>query len=207
MQRIDLVRHPEQHAALVGALALGRVRRPGRIAGGGVERGGVLGLVLHPALDLGGEGKLGDVAADQGFDLAPQGAVGVEGRGHVRRIFLGGAALHEQPLDAVERRQHVVAPPHLRQFARDAEQLAEEIFQLGRQRQDQFRLRLAGNVVRRGPRGEEAAVKRSVAPGQKVEEARVESHESFPVIEVREVEAEGGKKRRKHREQALRARK
>ena len=72
MQRIDLVRHLEQHAALVGVLALGRVRRPGGVAGGGVERGGVLGLGLHPALDVLGKAQLGELAADQRFDLAPQ---------------------------------------------------------------------------------------------------------------------------------------
>ncbi len=60
MVRIDLVRHLEQDAALVQPLAFRRVRRPGSVAGGELERLGVLGLGLHPGLDLLGEAQLGE---------------------------------------------------------------------------------------------------------------------------------------------------
>ena len=199
MERIDLVRHLEQHAALVGALAFRRMGRPGGIACGGVERGGVFGLGLHPAIDMFGEAQFGELAADQRFDLAAQRAVGVERRGLVGRIFLGGAALHEQPLDGVERRQRVVTAAQLGKLARDAEQFADEVLELGREREDQFRLGLAGERVRRRARGKQAAVKFRVARFQERQEAPVETHQFFPVVEGRELEAEAKGRRRKHR--------
>ena len=55
MVRIDLVRHFEQNAAFMPALALRRVRRPGGVARREIERGGVLGLGLHPGIDPLGE--------------------------------------------------------------------------------------------------------------------------------------------------------
>src|SRR5262249_56402858 len=51
MVRIDLVRDLEQNAAFVPVPALRRVRRPGGVAGGKVERGGVLRLGLHPRVN------------------------------------------------------------------------------------------------------------------------------------------------------------
>ena len=49
---------------------------------------------------------------------------------------------------------------------------------------------LPASVVRRGARGEQAAVECGVARFQEREEASVETHQFFPVVEVREVEAE-----------------
>ena len=70
MVRVDLVRQLEQDAGLVQLLALRRMRRPGGVAGGEVERRGVLRLGLHPGIDAFGEAQFGEFAAEQGFELA-----------------------------------------------------------------------------------------------------------------------------------------
>ena len=78
---------------------------------------------------------------------APSSAVGV-------RFLdpLDGAALHEQPLDRIERRQLVVARLQCPNLGADPEQLAEEILDMGRQIDEQVGFGRMPEPVRIAPR-------------------------------------------------------
>ncbi len=192
MLRIDLVGNLEQHAALVGVLALRRVRRPGGITGGDVKRGRVLGLGQHPALDRNGEIEFGQFAAEQRLEFAPKRAVRVERRGLFGRIFLRRTALHEQSLHGIERRQRVVAALELGHLGADAEQLGDEVFELGGERDDQLGLRLAGKFVGRRARRHQPVVQFEIALLERCNKTGVQPDEPVTRIEVAEFEAEAG---------------
>ena len=219
MVRVDLVRQLEQHAGLVQRLALRRVRRPGGIARGEIERGvrrrarfrasvrrahfkrvaalaarfarqrGIVCFGLHPGIDAFGETQFGEFAADQGFELAPQ-SRSVETRGLIGAVFLGGAPLHEQSLDRVERRQRVMTRPQRLHLMGDAEELGDERVQHRRELDDELRFRLAGCLLRRRARRHQPAVQLRILDLEKIHEAAVQAHQAVAVVKVREPQSE-----------------
>ena len=117
MLRIDLVRDLEQHAALVGLLPLRRVCCPGGVARRDVKRGRVLGLGLHPALDRVAKSSSVNSPPSNASSSRRSAPFGLNVGGLLGRIFLRRAALHEQPLHRVERRQRVMAALELGHLA------------------------------------------------------------------------------------------
>ena len=75
------------------------------------------------------------------------------------------------------------------QFAIDAEQLADEVFELGRKRDDEFGLVLAGDGVRRRARGEKPIMQSGVRLAQEGDERGIEPHETVAAIQVIEARA------------------
>jgi hypothetical protein len=138
---LDLVRNLEQHAAPVPVLARRAMGRPGGVARRDVERLGVLGFVAHADFDLFGEAQFGERAAEPALELGAQ-RLAVEAFGLFGGEFLGGATLHEQALDRVDRRQRPVARAQGCDLGGNPNQLGEKIVQHQRQREDQILLRL-----------------------------------------------------------------
>src|SRR5262249_866349 len=180
----DLVRHLEQHAALVARLALRRVRGPGGVARGEIERSSVFGFRLHPAIDALGKTQLGEFAAEQRRELGGERRP-VEAGGLLGAVFLGGAALHEQPLGAVERRQPAVPGLQRGKLGGDAEQLADEVVEHGRELDDQLGLRLARDGVGGSPSSHQPAVQAGVAALEQIDEGAVEAHEAVAAVQIR----------------------
>ena len=110
MLHVEAMRHLEEDAAPMRLLSRRRQRRPGGVACGEIEVGGALGLLLHPLRDVAGEDELRQRLAETRFELCRQGRAvdcGCGFRGHA----LHGAALHEEPLHRIDRRQLMVAVP------------------------------------------------------------------------------------------------
>ena len=144
VMHIEPVRHLEKDAAPMFAAAFRSQRRPGGVALRNLQRTGIGGLVLQPLRDMLGIAPLplGDWfvggRADQPVEVAGQ-------PGPVDRHCIGffdaldSAPLYEQPLDRVERCQFVMARLQHSQLGCDPEQLAEEIFEMGREIDQQVR--------------------------------------------------------------------
>ena len=94
---------------------------------------------------MGGEGQFVESAAEQVGQLGAQ-RVGVERRRFRLVVRLERAALHEQALHGIERRQIGVGLAQRAQFLLDAEQLAEEIVDMGGDRDDQADSALASRL-------------------------------------------------------------
>ena len=195
--RIGLARQLEQHAARVPAPAFERVRCPGGIAGGDIEGGGVVGLGLHPGVDPLGKTQLRELPAEQLLELAAQ-CMRVEAGGLIGTEFLGGAALHEQPLHAIERRQCPVARLQRAHLAANSEQRGDETFELGRERDDEIRYRLARELFGRGARGHQPVMQIRITGLEHVDEAAVKPQQAVAAVEVLEPQAETEEKRFSH---------
>ena len=83
---------------------------------------------MLPRGDRAREGQLAEWLADQSGELRLAGG-GVERLELSRLHLVQRAALHEQALDRVKRRQLVVPRGHALDFGLDAEQPAEEVLQ------------------------------------------------------------------------------
>ena len=145
----------------------------------------MLRLGLHPGIDAFGEAQFGEFAAEQGFELAPQ-SRSVETRGLIGTEFLGGAALHEQPLDRIERGQRVMAGAQRPHLVGDAEQLGDELLQHRREFDDEIGFRLAGHLFRRRARRHQPVVQLRILRLEEIHEVAVEAHQAVAAMKVRE---------------------
>ena len=179
-QGIDAGGLLEQHAARVPRPALGMVERPGRIARRRLQRPARVRLVGEPAEHGRGECLLLHRHRHMGPQRRLDGlSVKVRRLGRLDRP--GGAALHEQPLAAIDRRQRGVAPGQRRRFRLDPEQAGEKPFQPGRQSQHQLRFRLRLQRVRRRAGGFEFRPERCV---EALQEQRVEPEQPVAAIQI-----------------------
>ncbi len=141
MSGVDLARRSKNDVAGVPFPAGRRVERPGGVAEGEVEGAGVGPLVGQPLHDLGGVSDLVQRRAQVGGERPFQRRT-IEPCGRLRRVRLGRAALHEQALAGIERREAQVAGRRRPQFGLDTEQTGEKAVEMRRQRQQQFRFLL-----------------------------------------------------------------
>ncbi len=149
----------------------------------------ILRFRLQPAIDVLGEAQLGELAAGEPLELGPQ-RRSIEARGRIGAVLLRRPPLHEQPLDAVERRERLVAGRERAQFGADAEQLGDEILEHGRERDDEIGFRLARHRGRRRARGHQPGMELAIALREESDEAAVEAHQSLAVVKIREPQIE-----------------
>ncbi len=162
IQRIELARRAEQHAALVRGAARGGVRGPRGVAQCDVERGGIRRLVLLPARHRVGEPELRERLAQRGLQVAPQRRP-VERRGRLGTVCVHRLALDEKALDGVERRQLVVPRLERAHVGLDPEQRRDEVLEVRAQRDQQLGLRLARERVGAAARRVQARGERGVS--------------------------------------------
>ncbi len=198
MLRVDLVRNLEQHAVPVELAALRGVHGPGGIAGGEIERRGVLHLVLHPALDGLGKAQLGELAADQRLERGGERRA-VERRSLLGTVLLRRAPLHEQPFHRVERVKRLMTGDERAQFGGDTEQLAEEVLELRRELDDQVGFRLARCRIRRGTRRQQPDVQIGIAHREEIDEPAIEARQTFAMVEILESQVEAEDESCSHR--------
>ncbi len=118
------------------------------------------------------------------------GGLGVEVRDVLGLEFRQRLALHEQPLDAEDRRELVVPFGQRARLGLDAEQLRHEVLELRRQRDQQFGFGLRRERLGRGARRAQCIAQRRVRRGDEVEELRVEAPQALVLVEVRKIEPE-----------------
>jgi hypothetical protein len=176
-----------------------RVHRPGGVARGQLERSRILTLGLHPELGAFGEAQFRELAAEKRFELCAQ-SITVEAVGLVGAIFLGSATLHEQPLHLVERRQRIVAQSQRPHLVGDAEQLGDEVLELGRKLDDEIGFGLACRRFWGRARRHQPMVQVAIARLEHVDEAGVEAHQAVAAIEFLEAKAETERQALGHRE-------
>ncbi len=192
MLHVEPLRHLEQHAAAVLFPALGRQSGPGGVALRQVERGGVAGFVVEPARDMPGIAPLPrrdaiDGAAAQRVQLLREGRA-VDRRRVCLLDALDRAALHEQPLDRIERRQRVVARLQRANLGSDAEQRAEEILDMRRQFDQQLRFRRMSEPVRIAPPRHQPVVQRNICFGEMRDKGAIDAHEAVAIVKIGERE-------------------
>ena len=184
---IDAPRLPEQHAVAVAHASLRVVERPGRVARRRLQLLARIRLVPEPAQHRLGEGLL----LDRNRHMRPERRLdrrAVE-RGRLRRLHRPrGAALHEQPLAAIDRGERGVALRERLRLRLDGEQPGEAGFQLRRQRQHQRRFRLRFQRAGRRAGGLQLRAQRLI---EALQEQRVEPDQPVAAIEVLEAETVG----------------
>ena len=92
--------------------------------------------------------------------------------------LLDRAALHEQPLDRIERRQLVVPRLQRPHLGGDAEQLADEILEMRREIDQQVGFSLAVERLGCGARRHQPVVQRHVGRGEMRDKGAVEPHQT-----------------------------
>src|SRR6202022_4547201 len=184
-----------QAAATVLAPALLRQWRPGGVALRGGERLGIGSLVDEPIRDMlgiaplpgGYRNSLAGCGTYQAIDPAGE-ARPVECGGVFFLDPLDGAALHKEALDRVERGEFVVARLQRSDLGSNAEQLADEILEMGGQLDDEVGLGLMLDRVRIASRRHQPVVQRDVALSEMSDERLVEPNEAVAVVKIREGE-------------------
>ena len=189
-QRVEARRLLEQHAGRMALSAFRVVERPGRIARRRLQRLGRGGLVGEPAHHPLREDLLRDrqrhMGAERGLHRrAVQ-------RGGLRRAHRArGAALHEEPLAAIDGRERRVPPCERPNLRLDAKERRQEGFELRRERQDEVGVRFSFPPFARGAeraRRLQPFAERRIEAGQK---ERIEAREAAAAIKVLEGEAVG----------------
>ncbi len=168
-REIELARLPEQHTAAVPRLAGRAGQRPCGVLGGEVEVGFVRRFVLQPTHDMAGEGELVERLAE-GAGQGSLGGIGIEAFQRLGLDLVPGTALHEQALARVERSEPMVARGQRAHLRADAEQLADEVFEVGRERDDEVRLLAGGKRLRRSARRRETRRQRALGSTEMLDE-------------------------------------
>ena len=197
MRRIELVRHLEQHAALMLGLALGRERRPGGIALGLVQRVGMLGFRSEPAIDMRGEAALGQRRAEACCQRGGK-CFAIEAGGLLGADTFDGAALHEQSLHRIERGQFVMNFLQSLDLGRNAEQGADEILDMGRQIDQQLGLVLAVERAGIEPGRHQPVMEIDVAVLQLGNESLIEADQAVALVKLLKIQAEAEVQTRIH---------
>ena len=190
MMHVEPVRHFEQHAAPVLAPALGRQCRPGGVALSRCQRRRIPSLILEPVRDAFGIAPLPRLRrwrAQQIVELARE-PRSVDRDGVGLLDSLGGAALHEQPLDRIERRQLVMTRLQLPDLGRDAEQLADKIFEMRSEIDQQVRFLAPLDGIRVAPRRHQAVMQIDIGFAQMTNKRSIEAQEPIAVVKIGERE-------------------
>ena len=124
---------------------------------------------------------------DQPIEVARQpGSVDRHGIGFFDA--LDGAPLHEQPLDRVERRQFVMVRLQCPYLGCDPEQLADEIFEMGREIDQQVGFVEALDDVRAAPRRHQPVVQTDLGFGKMGNKCPIQPNETVAIIKIGERE-------------------
>ena len=190
---LEFVRLFEENAGLVLFLAGLGVVGPGGVFGGDVQVVGVAGGVIEPLGDGAGVGKFRERFAHVGFQFDLEGvAVEMLGVGFLDRRQ--GLALDEGALDGIERGEFGVLILEGADLLLNLEEFAEEVLQMGREGEDQFRLGLAGEGFGIHARRQELGQERRVASFKKPLEGYVDLGQALRRIEVFKMQAKGERK-------------
>ena len=191
MMRVELVRHLEQHAALVPVAGLPGSASPRRHSG---RRGRAPRHCSASAFSQRStwSAKRSSVSSPPIAARARARSAGaVECRRLLRAVSSWPRGAARTAASRVERRQLLVARLQRAHLGGDAEQLADEVLEMGRELDDQVGFRLAVDLVRRGARAPSAGrADRDCAPRAKSTKRRVEPHQAVAAIKVREPQVE-----------------
>ena len=114
----------------------------------------------------------------------------VQARRFVGLDFVHGAALHEQALYRVQRREFRVARRQRLRLGLDAEQCRDEVLQMRRERDQQLRFRLLRQRIGLGARGDQTFGQGRIALFQVFQERRIDARKPCARIQVGKGEAE-----------------
>ncbi len=167
-----------------------RQGRPGRVALRQIERRGVPGLVVEPGCDTLGKAPLPcpDILQRPAHQR-------IELRGEPRPVercrfgflhALDGAALDEEPLHRIERRQFVVARLQRADFGADPEQRPEEILDMRRQIDNQIGFGRMPEPVGVAPRRHQPGVQCLIRVGEFGDKGAIEPQKPLAIIEIGE---------------------
>ena len=183
MMLIQFMGHLEENVAMMFSNSGGRERGPGGVAGGGLDARRVLGFVFEPTRHMLEERLLSQRFAEERFQFRGQRGP-LDGDG----LFLGDAGdsalLDEFTFEGEQRRERVVAGGERLDLAGDTEKLAQEIFQMRREFDDEFGLILGGDGFGVGAGVGQARVEVGVGGGQMVQKNVIQTHQSFAAVEV-----------------------
>ena len=134
---IQLVRRLEQHAVMMSGMPGFGMGCPSRVLQREIQRLRMTCLILLPFRNVISKHEFSQRLPEQGFEFAAHCRT-VDTCSGIGLVLVHGLALHEQALDAVERRQLVMLPGQGSNFGRDTEQLSDKIIEMRRQCQQQF---------------------------------------------------------------------
>ncbi len=136
---------------------------------------------------MGGEGELRQTLAEPGFERGGERRT-VKRSSLPRRHPLDGTALHEEPLDGVERSQLVMPRLQRSDLRRDGEEIADEILKMRREIDDELGLGFGLERAGIAPRGEQPVVQLDIAGGEMRDEQRVDAREAIAAVEIVELQ-------------------
>ena len=198
MQVVELVRDLEEHSVALPGFALRGQSGPGCVLGGKLESWLVLGFGVEPSGNVVGEASIGQRLLEEGFEF------GSDGKAiYLSRFFFResgeGFALNEAALDGEEWSEFGVLGLKAAEFGFDAEELADEVFEIGRDFNDEFGVLFLSEGSRVFACGHEARVQRRRGGLKLLEKNGVKFDEAFAPVEIGEGESEwegeGGRNR------------
>src|ERR1700683_1759115 len=137
MERVHLVRYFEQHIVPVFLSPCVRKSCPSSITRRGLGQLGVPGFVLQPARNVREEASFRERLAKNRLQLERQ-ARSIDGFRLLLYDAADGPLLNELALKRKERREFVVTRLERLDLIRDPEQLAQKVFNVRRERDDQL---------------------------------------------------------------------
>ena len=158
--------------------------------GGEAEGLGVAGFSVFafgPAGDVGGVAEFGERFEKVGFEFGGDGD-GVDFSGFFGRLASEGFALDELALDGKKRCENVVAGLQVSEFFADMKECADEVFDVGREFDDEVGALFGGESFREIARAEEPVAE---ARFQLFEKAGVEEGEAGLGIQIGKRESKG----------------
>jgi hypothetical protein len=187
------VRLAEENAFVVQGLAFGREHGPRCVKSGEAQSFGVLRLVFQPARDVVGVTAFGERFEREGFEFTLDGEAVDEG-GLFGRVSGESLFLDEFALDGVERREFVVFRLEIVKRFIDAEQMADEVFEVRCDGDDEFGLLFEGERCGIFSGGEELGVEFRRGLPELRQKNAVEAGEGVAVVEIPERESKGQSK-------------
>ena len=191
---IELVRHFEQHIATVLLAPGGRQASPGRIAGGLFDLRLMVVFGFKPTRDVVDKAGLSEAIVEEGFQLIGQ-RVAIDRHRLFLRHAADGALRDELAFEGIERGQGMMTGLQFGHLRSDAEELADEVFDVRRQGNQQLGVLLPFDAVRMGAPLHQGVEERQIGGFQMVKKDAVETRERVAVVEIGEVEVKGKVKR------------
>ena len=190
VHHVEFVRLTEENTLVLQGFAFGREHGPGGVETGEAQGFGVLRFVFQPARDMIGVTAFGERFEREGFELTLDGE-SVDLGGLFRRVAGQRLFLDEFALDGVERREFVVLRLEIVKRFIDAEQMADEVFEMRRDGDDEFGLLFEGQRGRILTGGEELGVELRRGLLELREKNAVEAGEGASIVEILKRKSEG----------------
>jgi hypothetical protein len=190
---VELVRLAKENALVVQSLAFGREHCPCGVESGQAQGFGVFRLVFEPARDMIGVAAFSERFEREGFEFTLDGET-IDQGGFFGRISGESFFLDEFAFDGVERREFVVLSLKIVKRFIDAEEMADEVFEMRRDGDDEFGFLFLGERERVFSCSEELGVELRRGLPELRQKNAVETGEGVVIVEIPERESKGQSK-------------